>query len=353
MPTLCLRKLLSAAVWVLLIVGGCSSPTDDNYGGCPHTGLNEALVPVLYWGYSFPDDGYRANEGMPVSSITQPLWYRDDAILVNSGVQVGGSWVAGIFRVNIDPQSYQFVSVEPAGFPIPIRNFDYVPSTQQLLITYGSSDPSREAALAHFEGDEIIVDSVLVDASRAPWCARADDAGRIVYYRIGSSPGFFGVGTGANGDSLLVSVVLDSRDASGFDLVLDSLYFGRTDGPSNDPHAIILQGDLAGGGQPVSFVELPGRFVSVRADGMGHVLVCTDYWGNDTIAPGGRVHVIDVASGTATRLDTRTQTVDCLTYVATFAAWSPDGHAFAFSSSAFSGEGDHWPPSLWVCKQPR
>ena len=342
-----LRNLVAAA-GLLFLLGSCSSPSDEGDDGCTDLGVSKDLVRVMYWGEVTPGE-YRPNQGFPTSFVRMPLWYRDDAILVYTAAFFGGPMVRGIFEVKINPQTYSLVGVEPAHFPYPILTFDYLASSEQLLLAYTTSAGIFEVALARVQGADIVSDSVIVDASRVPWSAQADGSGRIVYYSAGASPGFFEAGT----DSLLLSLILTPTDALGFDCTADTLYFGQTIGAYSAARSAVLHKDLSTDNPPVVFADLEGEFVSVRADAKGRVLACTYFWGDTDTPPGSRVYQVDVTSGTTHLLDTRTHASGCRFVISDFASWSPDGSAFAFSASSFSGEQDLWPRSLWVHKRPR
>lgn len=326
-----------------LSVAACDSSTDG--GRCEDDSISPNLKRIMYWGEVEPDH-WEPNQGIEAGGIFHPVWYADDSILVHTGKLDHGVDVVGIFNVAIDPATYSFRGVESYAFADVIRDYDYDPPTGDFAITFSKTPSDIQTVSARVAGDSLVAGNTILDASWFPLAARfVSSADEIVAYAHDPSTlinGFYYVSRiSPSSDSLLHAIDLSVSDARGFDIAAGTMCFGRTDlagGGMSTISVINLNGDQT----PRIVATLKGAFVSASVHPAGSCAVVSV---SDLSEPGSVVGLLDLASGSFTRLDVQTR--PCTFATADFASWNPTGDAFSFSAGGFDGEGGEFARQLW------
>jgi hypothetical protein len=288
----------------------------------------------------------KPNQGVDLTGdIRQPIWYRTDGIFVRTEHLESGRYVRGVSDVSLDAEG-RYDGVLTFEFPHLIRDFDYSPTEHEFVVTFSRSANHVETVRASPVGLALaVVDTVLGTA----WLPRAarylGSTGNVLCYATSPDSlisGFYVSGASVAPDSLVVRVDLSIGEARGCDVGEALICLGETvAGPTRTEVSVIdLRGDLAR--RTISTLE--GSFVSVALNEADRcAIVATEVFYPD---PGAKMHLVNLADGSAVSVDVRTQRCACV--LADFASWAPDGTAFAFSSGGFTGEGDVSARQLWV-----
>jgi len=320
---------------------GCDIISDD----CDDRPFLPQLKRVMYWGYVSADH-WEANQGVEIGNVYHPVWHAEDRIFVHTARVVHGEGAVGIFNVMIDPATWAFRGIRTLASPHVSRDYDYEPSTGDFALTFSFTPVDIQTIWARAAGDSLEAGATIRDASWYPLCARFVDADAMVLYAHNpatSINGFYFVSREESDlDSLLYSVDLSEADARGFDVTAGTLCFGETD-LSGRPKAVIRVIDITSDPNPRYVTTLDAVFVSACVHPNGTCAIISVY---DPRRPGNVVGLVDLESGAFTEINIHTR--PCAFPIADYASWNPDGDAFAFSASAFNGEGALYPRQLWV-----
>jgi hypothetical protein len=322
----------------------CDSVT-DNGGDCDHK-VSSSLKRVMYWGTVSADQD-EPNQGIGAGDIFQPIWYRNNRILIRSVRADKGVLVRGIFEVSIDSLSLDFKGVDTYAFPFLIRDFDYDATLQEFAIVFSRSADDIQVVRAQRAGSNLAVIDTLLGQSWHPRSARYDQAGGGVF-AYATSPitqvsGFYYVSTPGTSDSVVVPIVLPISDVRGFDVSNGRICYGVTT-DSNGFETQIWLRDFHNNQNPQLLAHFPGVFVSATLNATATcAIVSTEVTGK---SPGVVVRTVDMSSGASKLVDVKTHA--CGFAIADFSSWNPGETSFAFSASAFTGEGDVFPRELWL-----
>ncbi len=336
-----LRAIAAASCAIHLM--GCDSPTSGG-SDCDDEAISSHLKQVLYWGYvSATED--QPNQGTEIGSIRQPVWGHPDRIYVNTGQMDAGTFVRGIYEIEVDSVSYSFKQYKPFEFPYLIRHFDYEPSTDRMAVTFSRDAVNIQTVIAQGVEPTLVVNDTLVSSSWFPRAARFVDGGGVIAYASNpttQTKGFYFFSVPAGDDSLVIAVDLSIGDARGFDVSGGTMCFGVTSDSIDQTTIKVI--DLDGDRLLRDVRVLSGQFVSASVDPTGSCAVVSVEVFVPT--PGNRVGIVNLTTGAFAELDVRTR--PCGFVIADFPDWSPSGNAFAFSGAAFTGEGDRFPRKLWA-----
>ena len=345
-----LRMLaLPCALLVVLLCGACSDSSVSS-GGIPCEGqtIDPSLLEIMYWGATSPTN-WEPNTGTPTGNLVRPLWYREDAMLIQSVSLRNSEVVRGLFEVSLDPTTGLFSGVSSYEFPFFILMFDHLAGVDELLVTYTSGAYISAVCLAKTVGNALTIVDSLVDTSWLPIGARyINDDEYVIYGRdpATSLAGFYYMSRDTlRGDSLLVAANLLGTDVAGFDVCGSKLYYGVTSNVSGTMQ--LFEVDLVGGGAPVLLAEFEGAFVSVSLSELNRFAAVSRFaFSRGDGIPGSRIDLVNLDSREVTSVDVRTR--PCGFVIADFANWNPSGDSFAFSGAAYTGEGEVFPRRLWV-----
>jgi hypothetical protein len=343
-PPVRLAVVLSSIIaCVVAVILACDSV--NGHSDCDKP-VSSNLKKIMYWGTVSADQD-EPNQGMGAGDIFQPIWYRTDRILIRSARVDKGVLVRGIFEVSIDSLSLDFKSVDTYAFPFLIRDFDYDATSQEFAIVFSRSANDIQVVRARRVGSNLAVVDTVLGQSWHPRSARYEQAGGdLIAYAsnpITQVSGFYYVNTPGTSDSVIVPILLPISDARGFDTANGKICYGVTT-DSNGFETQIWLRDFRGNQNPVLLAHFPGAFVSATLNATATcAIVSTEVTGK---SPGVVVRIVDLLSGASQPVDVKTH--PCGFVIADFSSWSPSETSFAFSASAFTGEGDVFPRELWA-----
>lgn len=342
----------SSLVITALLFFGCDSDSPTSTGCASHP-VSTNLRSVLYWGDAAGDPcNSVANKGMPWASISLPMWSSDSEILALGWNVAACDVQSGIFQITIDPVTHAFKSATlfDQDTDVAISGYDRNPETGEFLLMLWSNSGRGVARAQLSHGQLVIGPQLISDGWSVQGASYWPGHEGFVFHGIQPVPtqaGYFWMrDDDGNPDSLLVPSLNSFHDSRSFEFSPDGavLYTADSDYDSTRLHAY----ELSTAADRVIFSG-PGAFRCLDVSPHGdRILLNRRFEGDSSRPPADYVDVIDVATGTATPVDVRTQEASCRFVVALNPAWSPDGNAFAFSAGWASGEGDYAPYSLWV-----